>query len=81
MMEPRRLYRNTHDAMVAGVCSGLGEYLGIDKTVLRVAFALLVVFTLLFPGVVVYVVMWLIVPPRPAGPYPAPYAAPPPPQP
>ena len=77
MSEPKRLYRNVNDAMIAGVCSGLGEYLGVDKTVLRVAAALLVVFTLLFPGVVVYVVMWLIIPPRPLGPTPVPSTTPP----
>lgn len=77
MSEPKRLYRNTHDAMVAGVCSGLADYMGLDKTAVRVVVALLVVFTALFPGVVAYVVMWLIIPPRPPGTAPVAVARPP----
>jgi len=43
-MEVKKLYRSRDDRMIAGVCGGLGKYLGIDPTLLRLAFALLVVF-------------------------------------
>lgn len=73
--EPRKLYRSTHDAWVAGVASGVAEFFGLDKTVVRVAFALVIVFTF-FTGLVAYLVMWLVIPPRPYGPPPV--VAPPP---
>lgn len=65
MSEPRKLYRNPGDAWIAGVGSGLAEYLNVDRTAIRAAIALLIVFTGVFPGVIAYVVMWLIVPPKP----------------
>lgn len=79
MTQPKRLYRNTQDAMLAGVASGLAEYVGLDRTVVRVAFVLVAVFTLFIASVIAYVVMWAIVPPKPLQPVPA--AVPLPPQP
>lgn len=65
--EPKKLYRNTRDAWIAGVASGLAEYSGIDKTVVRLVFILLLFLT--FGGMLVaYVVMWLVVPARPLAP-------------
>lgn len=65
MTETKKLYRDTQDAWIGGVGSGLAEYFGVDKTAIRVGIALLVVFTGLFPGVVAYVVMWIIIPAKP----------------
>lgn len=41
-MEGKKLYRSRTDRMVAGVCGGLAKYLGIDTTLVRLAFALLI---------------------------------------
>jgi len=41
----RRLVRSRTDRKVAGVCAGLGEYLGVDPTVVRVAVVLGTLFT------------------------------------
>jgi phage shock protein PspC (stress-responsive transcriptional regulator) len=57
---PRRLYRLKDDAMVAGVCSGLGAFLGVDVALVRLAFVLTVL--LAGSGIVLYLVMALIVP-------------------
>ncbi|MBS1250949.1 MAG: hypothetical protein MAG431_02548 [Chloroflexi bacterium] len=38
MTDYKRLYRSRHDRMIAGVCGGLGEYLGIDPTLVRLLF-------------------------------------------
>jgi phage shock protein PspC (stress-responsive transcriptional regulator) len=46
--------------MIAGVCGGLAEYFNIDATLVRVLFLLLAVFG--GTGLVIYVVMWIIVP-------------------
>src|SRR2546430_756427 len=52
-----RLYRNADDKIIAGVCSGLANYLGIDPVIVRILFVLF--FGALFW---VYIVLWIIVP-------------------
>ena len=49
--------------MIAGVCAGLAEYFGLDTTVVRVAYALLTVFTA-FSGVIVYLILMIVMPDR-----------------
>ena len=58
----KRLYRSESNRMLAGVCGGLGEFFGIDATLVRILFVVLA-FASGF-GIVAYVVMWLIVPTR-----------------
>jgi phage shock protein C len=60
MSDGRRLTRSETERMVAGVCGGLGEYFGIDATIVRIVFVLLAVFG--GSGVVLYLALWLIVP-------------------
>ena len=60
MEEPRKLYRSRDQRMVAGVCGGLADYFNIDVTVVRVLFLILSVFG--GTGLVIYLVMWIIVP-------------------
>ncbi len=59
---PRRLTRSTGDAMVCGVLSGFGHYFGIDPTWLRIVFALGSFFTAIIPGVIVYFLLFLLIP-------------------
>lgn len=60
----KRLYRSTSDRMVAGVCGGLAEYFNIDPVIVRViAIALLLPGAA--PGLVPYLILWLIVPEKP----------------
>lgn len=47
--------------MVAGVCSGIAEYLGWDPTMVRVVWVLLTFFTA-FAGLIVYLILWLVMP-------------------
>lgn len=58
--QPHRLTRSETDRMLLGVCGGLGEYFGIDSTLVRVVFVLLSLFGA--SGLVLYLVLWLIVP-------------------
>jgi phage shock protein C len=51
--------------MISGVCGGLGQYLGIDPTIIRIFFVLLAFYHML--GVWVYLVMALLLPTPPAG--------------
>ena len=38
----KKLYRSRRNSMIAGICGGLGEYLGVDPTIMRLAAVLLV---------------------------------------
>ena len=58
------LRRSVMDRQIAGVCGGLGEYFGIDTTAVRVAYVLLSIFSAGFPGMLVYVILWLLIPER-----------------
>lgn len=60
---PRRLYRSETDRVVAGVCGGLRDYLGVDANLLRVVFVLLAIFAG-GSGLLIYVVLWALVPRR-----------------
>lgn len=60
----KRIYRSRNDRMISGLCAGLGEYIGLDPTVVRLLFALGAIF--LFPmPLIVYFVMLLVVPEEP----------------
>jgi phage shock protein C len=59
-MEPKRIARSRTERMLGGVCGGLAEYFDADPTLVRLAFVLLTLFSGM--GVLVYLVMWLIVP-------------------
>jgi len=61
----KKLYRSRKERMIAGVCGGLGEYFGIDPTLVRLLF----VFTALAggPGLVAYIILLVVVPEEPLG--------------
>jgi phage shock protein C len=57
---PTRLYRSEKNRVIAGVAGGLGEFFGIDPTIVRVVFVL---FTLLWGGgILLYFILWVIIP-------------------
>lgn len=56
----KRLYRDTDNSSIAGICSGLGYYFDVDRVVFRILFVLL--FILFGSGVLLYVILWLVVP-------------------
>ena len=58
-----RLYRSRTDRMIGGVCGGLGKYLNIDPTLVRLLMVALALFG--GPGLVIYLVMLIIVPEEP----------------
>jgi phage shock protein C len=64
-METKKLYRSRTDQMIAGVCGGLGKYLGVDPTLIRLAFVLLLLFGV-GSGLLVYLAVMLLVPLEPA---------------
>jgi phage shock protein C len=62
----KRLHRSYTDKKIAGICGGLGEYLEIDPTVVRLGAVFLSLATGIFPGFIAYVIAWIIVPEAPA---------------
>jgi phage shock protein C len=60
----KRLYRSRSDRMISGLSAGLGKYIGMNPTVVRLIFALGSIFLFPFP-IVVYFVMMVIVPEEP----------------
>lgn len=51
--------------MIAGVLAGLADYLGFDHTLARVGFVILSFLSAGFPGALVYILLWLIIPEEP----------------
>ena len=62
MTTNKRLLRSSSDRWVAGVCGGIAEYFGWDPAIVRLAYVLLSVFSAAFPGLLVYIILWLIMP-------------------
>ncbi|MBQ0119023.1 MAG: PspC domain-containing protein [Bacteroidales bacterium] len=61
----KKLTKST-DKKLAGVCTGLAEYFGLDATLVRVLYVVLTVFSAGFPGIVLYIIMTLIMPEKTA---------------
>lgn len=61
----KRLYRSRKEKILGGVCGGVAEYLGVDVTLIRVIWILMVL--LGGPGLIAYIVCWLIIPEEPKG--------------
>ncbi len=57
----KRLFRNEYEKVVAGVSSGIAEYMEVDVTIIRLLFVLSTIF-LVGTGILVYLVMWIVVP-------------------
>lgn len=72
----RRLYRSRTDSVLGGVAGGVAEYLDVDPSIVRIVWAILAIVT---GGIflVLYIVMWIVVPEGTPGPYvPGPGAQP-----
>ena len=61
-MEPKKLYRSRKSSMIAGVCGGLAEYLGMDPTMMRMLYIIISLLSAAFPGVIVYIIAMFIIP-------------------
>jgi phage shock protein C len=60
----KRLYRSRKERLIAGIGGGIGDYFGIDPTLVRLVFVILLI--LLFPAMlVIYLLMWIIIPQEP----------------
>ena len=63
MVEMRKpLRRSRSNKMIAGVVGGLADYWGLDPTLARVIFVVVSILSAAFPGILVYAVLWLVIP-------------------
>jgi phage shock protein C len=61
--EYKRLFRSRKERMIAGVCGGIGEYFGIDPTIVRLLFVLGMLMG--GPGLLAYLILMIVVPEEP----------------
>jgi phage shock protein C len=54
--------RRSRNRMIAGVCAGLAEWLGWDVTVVRVLYVVVSIVSMAFPGTLVYLILWVVMP-------------------
>ncbi len=59
----RKLFRSD-DRMLGGVCAGLADYFDLDPTLIRIGYLVLSVLSAAFPGILVYIILWIFIPPR-----------------
>lgn len=57
-----RLSRSSRDCVIAGVCGGLARYLGWSPFRVRVMYVLVSILSVAFPGIIVYLVLWFLMP-------------------
>ena len=63
MVEMRKpLRRSRSNRMIAGVVGGLAEYWSVDPTLARVLFVIASILSAAFPGTIVYIILWLVIP-------------------
>jgi len=67
MSEIKRLYRDNSNKVIAGICSGLGNYLGVDPILVRLIW--LVLIFAFGTGILAYLICWIIIPAGPVLPY------------
>jgi phage shock protein C len=60
------LYRSRQHKLIAGVCGGLAEWLGWDPTLVRVLYVVVSIASVAFPGIIAYVILWMVMPKAPA---------------
>jgi phage shock protein C len=62
---PKKLMRSRSDRKIAGVCSGLAQYLELDTSLVRILWFFITLACGIVPGVVAYLLGWIIIPEEP----------------
>jgi phage shock protein PspC (stress-responsive transcriptional regulator) len=60
-MNGKKLIRS-NNRVIAGVCAGLAEWLGWDITLVRVLYLVISILSAAFPGILVYIILWIVMP-------------------
>ena len=58
----KKLTRSNKEKMIAGVCGGMAEYFDMDPTIVRLIYVIVSIFSVAFPGILVYFILWIILP-------------------
>ncbi|HRU63911.1 MAG TPA: PspC domain-containing protein [Paludibacteraceae bacterium] len=58
----KRLTRSNKNKLLAGVCGGIAKFLGWGPTIVRILYVLLSILSAAFPGILVYLILWLVMP-------------------
>lgn len=61
-MANQGLRRSRKNCMIAGVMGGIAERMQLDVTILRIVFVLVSIFSAAFPGILVYLILWFLMP-------------------
>ncbi len=67
-MAGKRLYRS-HDRVLGGVLAGFAEYIEANKMLVRLLYVLISLFSAGFPGMLVYIIFWIVTPEKPMDVY------------
>ena len=62
MAEYKKLRRSRSDRIIAGVCGGLANFFGLSPTGVRVVYVLASILSVAFPGIIVYLILWALIP-------------------
>ena len=57
----KKLFRSPNK-MLAGVCAGIAEFFNLDPTLVRIAYVIVSIFSVAFPGILLYIILMLIMP-------------------
>ena len=63
---PVPLRRSRSERVIAGVCAGLAHHFALDVTLVRVLYVLVSILSAAFPGILVYIILWIVIPEEPA---------------
>ena len=61
------LYRSRDKKVLGGVCGGLADWLGWDVTLVRLVYIVGSILSVAFPGILVYILLWIVMPLEPRG--------------
>jgi len=62
MATGNKLQRSSSNRMIAGVCGGIAEWLGWNPTMVRVLYVVGSIASVAFPGILVYLILWFVMP-------------------
>lgn len=60
-MSDKKLFRS-NNRVIAGVCAGIADWLGWDITLVRVLYLVISILSAAFPGILVYIILWIVMP-------------------
>jgi phage shock protein PspC (stress-responsive transcriptional regulator) len=57
-----KLHRSSSNRIIAGVCGGIAQWLGWSPTTVRVLYVVISILSVAFPGILVYLILWVVMP-------------------